>query len=221
MEISQESIDLIIAWEVGGGDRSLARAQYDDTYTRPSWPGNGGSGLTIGIGYDLRHAKSWFEGDWKTRLEALAAPADAYRRLAAYIGKPGSRDAVRKTKDIVIPWADAIAVFRIRRLPHFIAETKRMFPGVDALHPDVWGALTSLIYNCGVGTEGDSRVLKKAAYASIRAAVAAADATAIAAGIREMNAFHARSPKVARGLKRRREDEARLVERSIGAQSAA
>jgi hypothetical protein len=221
MEISQESIDLIIAWEVGGGDRNLARAQYDQTYSRPQWPGNGGSGLTIGIGYDLRYAKSWFEGDWKTKLEALASPADAYRRLAGYLGKPGSREAVRRTRDIVIPWEDAISVFRIRRLPHFIDETRRAFPGVDALHRDVFGALTSVIYNCGGGTQGASRALKAAAYAAIRAAVAAGDVPAIAAGIRDLKAFHARSPRVAKGLSRRREDEAQLVERSVAARSAA
>lgn len=221
MEISEDSIDRIIAWEVGGGDRNLARAQYDETYTRPHWPGNGGSGLTIGIGYDLRYAKSWFEGDWKTRLEALAEPKDAYQRLKSHVGKAGSREAVKNTKDIVIPWEDAIAVFRVRRLPHFIEETRRLFPGVDGLHPDVFGALTSFVYNCGIHVSGESRALKAASFDSIRAGVAAADLHAIAAGIRQMNAYHARSPKTAKGLARRREDEARLVERAIGARSAA
>jgi len=221
VEISQESIDLIIAWEVGGGDRELARPQYESTYARPHWPGNNGSGLTIGIGYDLKYAKSWFEGDWKTRLEALRKPTDAYTRLAGYIGRRGSRAAERATRDIVIPWDDAISVFRIRRLPHFVEETKRMFPGIESMDPHVWGALTSVIYNCGIGTEGDSRVLKKAAYDAIRTAVAGRDVASVAAGIRALKDFHDLSPKVARGLKRRRDAEAALVETLLDAESAA
>jgi hypothetical protein len=221
VEISQDSIDLIIAWEVGGGDRELARPQYESKYTRPQWPGNNGSGLTIGIGYDLRYAKSWFEGDWKTRLEAITKPADTYKRLASYVGRGGSRAAERATRDIVIPWEDALAVFRIRRLPHFIEETKRMFPGVESMDAHVWGALTSVIYNCGIGTDGDSRVLKKAAYDAIRAAVAARDVAGVAAGIRALKDFHDRSPKVARGLKRRRDAEAALVEGLVEAETAA
>ena len=58
------------------------------------------------------------------------AGENAYKRLAGYIGRGGSRAAVRATSDISIPWEDAMAVFRIRRLPHFIDETKIAFPGV-------------------------------------------------------------------------------------------
>lgn len=212
MEISQEAIDLIIAWEVGGGDRDAARPQYDAIYTRPHWPGNEDSGLTIGIGYDLRFAKSWFEGDWKMRLAALPV-RDAYERLLAYVGKGGSRDAVRATRDISIPWDDAIAVFRLRRLPSFIEDARRAFPGVDALGPHVWGALTSLVYNCGTGTR--NKPLKEKAYNAIRAAVTAKNIQGVADGLRMMKAFHtAATPKVARGLHRRRDAEAELVLKS-------
>lgn len=215
MEISQESIELIIAWEVAGGDVTRSRPEYERTCHRPHWPGNAASGLTIGIGYDLRFARRWFEGDWKTRLERLARPKDAYTRLARYIGLGGTRAAERATSDISIPWEDAIAVFRVRRLPAYIDETTIAFPGVEAMHPDVRGALTSVIYNCGSGTGKPFQRLKRAAYESIRAAVKARNGAAVAAGIRQLGAYHDRDPSVARGLKRRREAEARLVERSL------
>ncbi len=215
MEISQESIELIISWEVAGGDPSRSRSSYERTYHRPHWPGNSASGLTIGIGYDLRFAQKWFEGDWKTRLERLPTPKDAYKRLTGYIGKGGSRAAARATSDISIPWEDAIAVFRIRRLPHYIDETKIAFPGVERMEPDVRGALVSVIYNCGRGTGKPFQRLKKAAYEQIRAAVTAKNVQGVADGIRALKLYHDRDPKVAEGLKRRREAEARLVERSL------
>lgn len=213
MEISERAIDLIIAWEVGGGDRAAARPAYERTYHRPHWPGNADSGLTIGIGYDLRFAADVFEGDWRARLNALGSPRDAYQRLLAYVGLRGSRAAARATSDISIPWDDAISVYRVRRLPAYIEMARGAFPGVDQMSPDVFGALTSLVYNCGTGTR--NRPLKKAAYDAIRAGVAARDRAAIAEGLRMMKPYHDRTPSVANGLKRRREDEARLVEQIL------
>lgn len=222
MEISQQSIDLIIAWEVGDGDRVFARAAYDEKHARPRWSGDDGAGLTIGIGYDLRHARSSFEGDWKTRLQLLTTPPDAYERLAGHVGKRGSREAVRKMRDIAIAWEDAVAVFRIRKLPNLIEEAKRVFPGVEKLGADAWGALTSVVSHDGVGAAGDNRARKDAVYDDIRAAVVVADRSAIAAGIRRLIAFNeALVPKAAKDLERRREDEARLMESSGGARSAA
>ncbi len=220
MEISQESIELIIAWEVAGGDTTRSRSSYERSYHHPHLPGNSASGLTIGIGYDLRFARKWFEGDWKTRLERLPAPKDAYTRLASYIGKGGTRAAERATRDISIPWEDAMAVFRVRRLPHYIEETKLAFPGIESMSPDVRGALVSVIYNCGRGTGKPFQRLKRAAFEQIRAAVTSQNVAGVAAGIRALKAYHDRDPKVAEGLKRRREAEARLVERSVQ-QSAA
>lgn len=220
MEINQESIEFIISWEVAGGDPARSRSEYERTYTHPHWPGNSASGLTIGIGYDLRFARKWFEGDWKTRLERLTSPTDAYTRLASYLGRGGSRAAARATHDITIPWEDALAVFRVRRLPHYVDETRTAFPGIDAMSPEVQGALTSLVYNCGRGTGKPYQRLKREAFEAIQAAVARGDAAGVAAGIRAMKRYHDRDPSVAEGLKRRREAEARMIERALR-QSAA
>jgi hypothetical protein len=214
VQISQESIEFIISWEVAGGDATRSRPEYERKYNHPTWPGNSASGLTIGIGYDLRFARKWFEADWKTRLERLPAPKDAYNRLAGYVGRGGTRAAERATRDISIPWEDAIAVFTVRRLPHYLEETELAFPGVEGMTLGVRGALVSVVYNCGSGTSRPSQLLKRQAYESIRAAVRERNALGVAAGIRALKAYHDRDPSVAKGLDRRREAEARLVERA-------
>ncbi len=222
MEISGESVDLIVAWEVGDGDRCSARAVYESRYARPHLRDAEREGLVIGVGYDLRRAASTFEADWKTRLDALASTRSAFERLAAYVGKQGSREAVQRTRDVVIPWEDAVAVFRLRSLPSSIHEARSQFPGVDTLGPHVWGALTSLLRHCGVGGGGDQRAAKGAAYQSIRDAVARRDVDAIAAAVRLTAGLAAQQhPTVARAAARRREEEARLVETATGARPAA
>jgi hypothetical protein len=213
VEISQAAIDLIIAWEVSGGDTTASRSSYERSYAHPTWPGNAASGLTIGIGYDLRFASATFEDDWKSRLDALSSPNGAYTRLTHHLGIPGSHSAEIETRDILIPWDDAMVVFGVRRLPVYIEETRVGFPGVEKMSPDVRGALSSMVYDCGMGTQRANQVLKAAAYAAIRKAVGDNDAQEVAAGIRMMKAFHDATSTVATGLDRRREAEAKLAER--------
>ena len=81
MQIGQEAIDLIIKFEVGGGQR-----YFEKYLARPSWPG-GASGVTIGIGYDLGYDKK-FEEDWKPKLAE-----DDYNRLYRTLGLTGQRAA--------------------------------------------------------------------------------------------------------------------------------
>ncbi|NUP12237.1 MAG: hypothetical protein HOW73_39830 [Polyangiaceae bacterium] len=211
MEISREAVELIIAWEIAGGDYSAARSVYDRRYTHPHWPGNAASGLTIGVGYDLRHQTEHYERDWKSRLSAIQKPKDAYDRLRGYLGKSGTNAAVEKTSDIAIPWADALAVYRIDVLPRFITSTENTFPGVEGMHPHVRGALTSLVYNCGPGTKGDDKILKKQAFDAIRVAVADKNVRGVADGILAMKLYHEPNTRVREGLYRRREAEAALA----------
>ena len=221
MEISQQAIDLIVAWEVGEGERTYARARYEERFAHPHWSGDDAEGLTIGIGYDLRHARSWFLADWKTRLDTYRATPGAYQCLLPHLGKIGSREAVRKTHGITIRWEDAIAVFKIRRLPFFIDEAKRSFPGVETMGAHVWGALTSLVYHRPAGAAGERRARKEDNYTVIKQAVAARDVAAIAAGIRGLKgSYDERLPKAQADLERRRESEARLVEVAAGSFAA-
>jgi hypothetical protein len=221
VEISQQAIDLIIAWEVADGERAYARARYEERFSKPHWSGDDAEGLTIGIGYDLRHARSWYLADWKTRLETYRATPDAYQRLLPYVGKIGSSEAVRKTRGIDIRFEDAIAVFKVRTLPFYVDEARRRFPGVQTLGGHVWGALTSLVFHRPVGTAMERRARKEDNYTVIQQAVQARDLRAIAAGLRAFKgAYDERLPKTQIDLERRREDEARLVDLAAGSAAA-
>lgn len=149
--LSARALKLIIDYEVGGGE-----AYYNAALKHPCYPG-GESGVTIGIGYDLGYNTSaQFKADWGSYISETE-----YSRLAAHIGKKGStaKSAASSVKDIVIPWDDALAVFKQSTVPRFIKETLRAFPGADTkLNPDAFGALVSLVFNRGGSLSGSSRV---------------------------------------------------------------
>jgi GH24 family phage-related lysozyme (muramidase) len=162
--VSDKAYDLILKYEVGGGP-----SYYNKALKHPCYPG-GASGVTIGIGYDMGYnSAAQFATDWKE----LLSDSD-YGRLAPHVGKKSSpaKDAVRILKDISISWEDAEGVFKSNTLPRFIKETVRAFPGSDALHPDAFGALVSLVFNRGGSVVGDSRVemnnIKKAITGEIK-----------------------------------------------------
>jgi hypothetical protein len=148
--LSPSSLKLIIDYEVGGG-----QGYYNAALKNPCYPG-GQSGVTIGIGYDLGYNTSaQFKADW-----GLSLPESDYNRLAQHLGKKGSpaKSAIQSVRDIVIPWDEALQVFKKNTIPRFIKETLRAFPGADKLHPDAFGALVSLVFNRGGSLSGPSRI---------------------------------------------------------------
>jgi GH24 family phage-related lysozyme (muramidase) len=170
------------------------------------WPG-GGSGITIGIGYDLGFVTpEQFEEDWSEHLEP-----DEIERLKTAIGLKGGSAEMRAPQfgDIKIERADAEAVFKERTLPLHSQRTEDAFPGVDQLPPDAQGALVSLVFNRGPGMEGDRRKEMRA----VRDAVANQDLQEIADQIRAMKRLW--EGKGLDGLLKRRDAEADLVESAI------
>jgi GH24 family phage-related lysozyme (muramidase) len=168
------------------------------------WPGES-SGITIGAGYDLGFCSAeQFEEDWGPYLSA-----DEIERLKDVIGLSGDAAQQRagEFRDIKIKQADAEQVFRERTLPDYSEQTEQAFPGVDQLPPKVQGALVSLIYNRGAKMDGPKRTEMRA----IRDAVAEGDLQKIADQLREMKRLWPDS----RGLRRRRDAEADLVESAI------
>ena len=168
------------------------------------WPGES-SGITIGAGYDLGYCSAeQFEEDWSPYLSK-----DEIERLKGVIGLSG--DAARRRagefRDIRIKEADAQQVFKERTLPKYSEQTEQAFPGVDQLPPKVQGALVSLVFNRGSGMVGDRRREMRA----IRDAVAQGDLQEIANQLREMKRLWPNT----RGLRRRRDAEADLVESAI------
>jgi len=171
------------------------------------WPG-GGSGITLGIGYDLGFVTvQQFEQDWGPILSA-----DQMERLKTVIGLTGGAAEMRAPQfsDIKVTRAQGEEVFKKRTLPLHSGRTEQAFPGVDQLPPDAQGALVSLVFNRGPGMDGDRRREMRA----VRDAVARKDLREIAGQIRAMKRLW--EGQGLDGLLRRRDAEADLVESAIG-----
>ena len=93
--LSKKSLDLILEFEVGGGEN-----YYNKFLKNPVWPGEQ-SGVTIGVGYDLGYVnKTEFSEDWKD------LPKEIFDRLYKVVGIKGynAKNLIRGLKDITIPW---------------------------------------------------------------------------------------------------------------------
>lgn len=183
------------------------------------WPG-GESGVTLGVGYDLGYTtRDEFTRDWRPHL----SPAQL-ARLTRAIGAKGDRARIRARdyRDITIPRTAALAVFQTATLPKWHRETIRAFPAADMLPPDAFGALLSLTFNRGPSMLGDRRremrairdaIIKWATTGAARRRAALRETLAtIAAEVRSMKRLWA--GRGLDGLIRRREAEARLIERA-------
>jgi hypothetical protein len=170
------------------------------------WP-RGGSGISIGHGYDLGYTTvAEFEKDWGGYL-----PPGELLRLKAVVGLKGesARSHAYKFVDIWIDKFAADEVFVNSSMPKYIKMTEGAFPSVDSLLPDAQGALVSLVYNRGDSMEGDRRREMR----NIREAVKVGDLQTIADQIRSMKRLWV--GKGLDGLLRRRDAEADLVESCI------
>ncbi|HWL53880.1 MAG TPA: hypothetical protein VNQ90_15680 [Chthoniobacteraceae bacterium] len=193
--LSPKGYQLILDFEVGGG-----RAYYSKFLARPTVP-PAQSGLTIGVGYDCGHySKPVILRDW----DRLPKPQPARLSEAAGKKQAAARAVLAKVKDILIPWADAEAVFNDVTLAQYYALAKSAYPGLEALHPDAQAVLVSLVFNRGSGMVGASR----AEMRNIKPLVLKRDYHGIAAEIRSMKRLW---PNI-KGLLRHREAEATLME---------
>ncbi|HEY6979186.1 MAG TPA: pesticin C-terminus-like muramidase [Chitinophagaceae bacterium] len=177
-----------------------------------NWPG-GASGITIGIGYDLGYTTvDRFESDWEDVL-----PASQLQRLKEVVGLRGVSAKVwaHEFSDIKINPEEAKKVFTERTLPIQRTKAQLAFPGFDKLPVDAQGALISLVYNRGTSMFDKPGEDRRKEMRAIRDAVAAGDLQEIANQIRSMERLW--QGKGLDGLIKRREDEAALVESSIGA----
>ena len=200
-QISDKALNLILKYEVGGGESYYNRFLY-----RPIWPGLN-SGVTIGVGYDLGYNNlQSFKASWTGKLST-----QDIIRLARALGVKGrsAKELIPGVKDIKISWEHALSVFKSHTIPIFANQTNRAFPGADRLHPDAYGALLSLVFNRGSDLTGSRRIEMK----NIRALVPSKNYKAIANEIRKMKRLWVNAG--VDGLLKRREDEAKLVESCI------
>ena len=128
--------------------------RYEGGNDRLEWP-EGDSGVTAAYGYDFGyHTAPEIRTDWQGRVDGptltLLANLSGLKGLAA-------RDALKSSSvsAVRIPLEVSLAVFRQRTVPKFEAETKRAFPGCDAMPALSYGALVSLVYNRGGDTSPD------------------------------------------------------------------
>lgn len=193
-------------------ERGVALIMSFEGQDQPSkWPG-GNSGITLGIGYDLGYkAHDEFMGDWGPHLTP-----DQLSRLVVALGKRAgaARKIAPQFVDIRIGREQAEQVFAKSSIPWIKLNTAKAFPGIQRLPPDAQSALASLVFNRGIDMEGPRRSEMRDIQESIADDTLAISEklTRIAASIRSMERLWQGVPDVGRGLIRRREAEASLVE---------
>lgn len=196
-DLPVEAVQFIVAEEIGG------RSFYDRHAAVPHYPGEK-SGVTIGIGYDLRfHDAAELERDWGGELTR-----DEIARLKPHLDKKGSKAAVEGLKSIQVPFASAWRVFIKDSLPKYTDKTRKAFAGFDGLPPLARGALVSLVYNRGAGMQGDTRREMRA----IRDHIAAGRFGSVAVEFEAMTRLWPNN----KGLIRRRKKEAALWRKAFG-----
>ncbi len=197
--------DFIVGFEISSG------AYYRKFLQSPCWPG-GESGLTIGVGYDLRHASAdEFRRHWKVHLAA-----DVIDRLVAYclmaeVDQSKRKLAVDALNDVLVPLEAAMAVHRDVMMPKYILKTERCFENTADLNDISMGALVSLVFNRGSGLGPDD---KRREMRTIAAHMKARTFDAIPAEIRAMKRIWEGKPKL-QGLLVRRDKEAAFFEEGL------
>lgn len=126
-----------------------SRETYQNRYRRPIWP-KGSSGITIGIGYDLRfHPAEAF----RARIDD--AHLEALKTVEGVIGTTALADDLDQ---VDVPWNAAWDVFCEVSLTEFVETTKRTFENFEELPGLCRGAIVSLVYNRGASMRNvDSR----------------------------------------------------------------
>jgi len=126
---------------------------YARHYTHFEWPG-GASGPTIGIGYDLGYV---------TVQEAIRdwsgiVPDDVVTAICRGVGLRGEAAELfvrAHGASVTITWDQAIAQFKAREVPKWLARCRAALPNFDKLPALCQGSLLSLTYNRGSGGYDD------------------------------------------------------------------
>jgi GH24 family phage-related lysozyme (muramidase) len=202
-QISDRAKQVLIVFEVSN------RQLYDRRYRRPTWPG-GGSGITIGIGYDIGYVdETWLEEDWATHA---SPPVRETLKSACGLRGTKARDRLAQFQSIDIPWESALKQFESVVLPLYTAETEAALSNTDKLSADSLGALVSLGYNRGPSYGGTSP--NRAEMVRIAGHMKFGRFDRIPKEIRDMKRIWASDPSL-KGLLTRRDAEAALFEMGL------
>ena len=210
--LATEGVAFIARAETGG------LRYYNEVSRWPHFPGLS-SGITIGVGYDLRHHnREAFQLCWSPHL-----PEDAITELLNDIERPGSAERARELKEmgLEVPFQAAWSVFVDETLPRFYGKTERIYPSLAGLPDLCRSVLVSIVFNRGSGLEGEGR----AEMRSIRDILAQADGASLPVSARrdlwsevpvQIEAMVRLWPNTP-GLCKRREDEAKLWRKGLEA----
>ncbi|MGM4910032.1 hypothetical protein [Rhizobium sp. 768_B6_N1_8] len=191
--------DMIIAFEVA------SPTVYEARYRRPIWP-KGESGVTIGVGYDLRFAnKHYIDRDWPKLSQA---DRNLLYSVAGFGGSKANR-SLTSVRDVEIHWNMAEEQF-LNFLPYPTDETEKVFPNCGELSDLSFGALVSLVYNRGSSVSRNSK--RRVEMYEIQQMMKNRTFDDIPDRIRSMKRLWKNDPN-ARGLLIRRDAEAILFEK--------
>lgn len=199
--LPSEGVVFLAREECGG------RAQYERSAARPHCPGEA-SGVTIGIGYDLRFQGGNFEQDWGDAL-----PEEAGAKLRPWCGRRPDATSLATLAEVEVPFPVAWRVFARTTLPRFVEQTRRTFLGFDDLPWQCQAALVSLVFNRGASLRGPSR----REMAAIREHILRGELDKVPQELLAMRRLWPSSP----GLRARREREAELWRAGLAARTAA
>lgn len=128
---------------------------YYDLVTRwPHYPGHS-SGITIGVGYDLRfNSESNFTATWGDYLPRLY-----FDELLKDIGKRGTKSRAKELKrmGIEVPFKAAWPVFIELTLSRFYRSTESIYPSLSKLPDLCRSVLVSIVFNRGTDLTGSRR----------------------------------------------------------------
>ena len=138
-----------IALEETGG-----LAYYSTNTQWPHFPGEA-SGITIGVGYDLRmNTEEDFLATWGNVL-----PEGVLAELTRDVGKRGTKTRARELRQlgITVPFKAAWPVFVEKTMPRYYADTKAIYPSLSRLDGLCRSVLVSLVFNRGNDLKGKRR----------------------------------------------------------------
>lgn len=201
-KLSPQARELLLKYEVGGG-----KSYYEKYLSKFTWPG-GASGPTIGIGIDCAY---YSPEELKSIFSFL--PENQIKLICGAYGKTGEQGkAYTKTlraTGIEVGWSEAVKIFEDVIWVKFSNLAEKVFPGLDKLCPDAYGAIVSLIFNRGGSLKGDSRLEMR----NIKNLIPTKNYKQIANEIKKMKRIWA--GKGLDGLLERRDAEAKLIESCI------
>lgn len=148
---SENTLKLLLDYEVGGGQAYYEKKGLNFF----TWPG-GYSGPTIGIGIDCAYYKKQELADMFKFLQE-----DEIKLIQGAVGCFGEKGKLYtktlRMAGIAVSWDRALELFEEYTWPKYATAMEKIYPGVENLCEDAYGALASLIFNRGTSLSGASR----------------------------------------------------------------